>query len=156
MEGEDGVFVIRKSSLTDNSPPSNIITSALRPADLSVDSVTKTLYWMTEMGDVCSSDYNGDSTVCFQCCNGETLAGIAVFEVFVYLSLRESNSVVQIQRDLGMSASVCVCLPWYSCVCVWGVRTLACVNVCLLLIKLSFFGLINFIEEASFSTMHSY
>ncbi len=80
--------------------------------DLSVDSVSQTLYWVTAEGSVCSSSFGGDNTVCFQCCNGVAPSGITVFEVFIYLSLSASNSVVQIQKDPGQLCLLVLCGMW--------------------------------------------
>lgn len=113
MEGQN---VIRKSLLAGNSSPVNITEIGVQVIELSVDIVTETLYLVTENAHVCSSNYNGDNRVCFQYSNGEVVSGIVVFEVFIYLSLRDSNSLVQIQRDLGILCVVfghvcmCVCL----------------------------------------------
>lgn len=108
VEGQDDLFVIRRSSL-DGSPPENITTSSVSVLDLSVDSVTQTLYWVTAEGSVCSSSFGWDNTVCFYCCNDAAPSGITVFEVFIYLSLNASNSVMQIQKDLGKCVYACLC-----------------------------------------------
>ena len=106
-EEQGSSFVIRRCVLN-GGVPEDVHTSPAEPLDLSVDLVNGDLYWVTE-GGVCSSDLNGGSLNCFQCCSGAVPSGLVVFEVYIYISLRTNNSVVQIEKmRTGTYAILCL------------------------------------------------
>lgn len=97
IETESGSHSIMRSHL-DGSLPQSVNTSTTELVDLSVDGVTQELYWATADGHVCVSDFSGTAVRCHQCCGGAPPSGIAVFEVFVYVSLKSNNRVIQVPK----------------------------------------------------------
>ena len=87
-----------KRCVLNGGEPEDVHTSSTEPLGLSVDLVNGELYWVTAEGAVCSSDLNGESVNCYVCCSGAEPSGLVVFEVYIYISLRASNSVIQIDR----------------------------------------------------------